>query len=321
MYKPEAERAAESFTQTHQHTGLSEDGVPLAQALDDFRSLGGTLLAVNHSAGPKFQIGSHDHLFPVCMSGTGSSQVLHVLLRRVCQRLSHEQHQPSGCAPYKQVVTFQGTVHPPHAADKLQPVSEDAEVLLTPSMNIEDGFRHAFGVHRTPIIGEDHFSDFFSEHGEHRAKGDVLYSMAGDYFAGNVYCPQQDGGRRVYLCCGEAVHVTMIRLIQAARRRTAGEVVNKASFNQQLTAPHPHETNSGIRTVDTTRQSGQLWRSPLEDVVVVAIPYEDMYGNDFIGETHSAQAFKQEYERFENLIFQKEAVEILERKNRHLNQV
>merc|ERR1711934_1195667 len=314
MYKPGAERAAESFTETHQHGGLSEDGVPLAQAVEDFRALGGTLLAVNGS-GPKFQIGSKDHLFPVCMSGTASSQVLHVLLRRVCQRLRHEQHQPNR----KKLVTFQGTVHPPHAADKLQPVSGDAEVLLTPSSHIDDGFRHAFGVYRTPIIGEDQFSDFFSEHGEHRAKGDVLYSMTREYFAENVYCPQEDRERRVYLCCGEAVHVIMIRLIQAARRQTASTVVKNESFNQRPTAAHPYETEAGINSVDTTRQNGQLWRSPLEDVVVVAIPYQDMYGSDSIGETHTAQAFKEEYDRYEDLIYQKEAVEILERKNQFIN--
>ena len=130
------------------------------------------------------------------------------------------------------------------------------------------------------------------------------------------------------------------------------QVVKNESFNQRLTAAHPYETEAGISSVDTTRQNGQLWRSPLEDVVVrttrphsfyaellsgqvVAIPYQDMYGSDSIGETHTAQAFKevrscplalithgcchQEYDRYEDLIYQKEAVEILERKNQFIN--
>lgn len=84
MYTNAADRAADAFTSNHSHQGLTDDGVSLTEAVDHFRELGGTLIGTGEL---KFEIGRNDHLFPVCMSGLGSSQVLHVLLRRVTQRL------------------------------------------------------------------------------------------------------------------------------------------------------------------------------------------------------------------------------------------
>merc|ERR1711865_126504 len=340
MYTPAAARHHEKFTEVHQHTGLTEDGVPLAQALKEFRDLGGTLQSVNSGAGAKFEIAARDHLFPVCMSGAGSSQVAHVLLRRVCQRLSKHQLEEnpsfdrdentnnsrarlgSNLKPSTTDFKFEGCVHPPHAADKLQPVDSQSEVLLTPTQQLDtqDGFRHAFGVRRTEIIGEDHFGEFFSEHGESRPQGDELYAMARDYFREEVYSPREDRERRVFFCFGESVHVVLTRLVQAARWRTAGEVVGDQNFSQKLSYPHQNAQEEGITTVDTSRFNAESWRSPLEDTLVVAVPLADMYGPQYEGTMHDAQTFKEEYERVEAMLAQKQAVQILERKSHHFAQ-
>jgi len=228
----------------------------------------------------------------------------------------------SNLRPSPSEFKFEGTVYPPHAANKLQPVDSQSEVLLTPTrqLDLQDGFRHAFGVNRTPIIGEDEFGEFFSEHGESRAQGDSLYAMAREYFRDNIYSPREDGERRVYFCFGESVHVVITRLVQAARWRTAGETVHSQNFGQKLSYPHQHEMDEGITTVDTTRFNAAQGRSPLAETLVVAVPLKDMYGPHHEGEMHQAQAFKEEYLRVEAMLAQCEAVEILERKSHHFAQ-
>eukprot|EP00658_Telonema_sp_P-2_P058301 TRINITY_DN46764_c0_g1_i1.p2 TRINITY_DN46764_c0_g1~~TRINITY_DN46764_c0_g1_i1.p2 ORF type:complete len:115 (-),score=29.38 TRINITY_DN46764_c0_g1_i1:121-465(-) len=108
MFKPAAERRAAAFSSTHSHPGLTDDGVDLTEAIQQFRDLGGTLIGAGEM---KFEIGAKDHLFPVCMSGLGASQVLHVLLRRVTQRFNQRAHSRDANGN-KQVAGFEGTVYP-----------------------------------------------------------------------------------------------------------------------------------------------------------------------------------------------------------------
>jgi len=285
-HSPLASRRRAAFGETHQHGYLAWDGVDLDAAAAQFRSLGGVLQTVSTSsgAGTKFRLRANDHLYPVDRHGVTCSQVMYCMLRRVTRR----------------VEGFNGVVQLPHATEKLEPVDPHLEVQLVPTAALDrDGFREAFGVKRQELFGEQEFSAFLGD--AYRTANDELFDMTRDFFDQRYYAPPTAPGvRRVYFCFAESAHVVLQRLVDAAQLLEAETKVDVVSAERGARGPI-RDRGAGATVVTAAKLNGGLHRSPLQNVVVVAIPY----GDDCIAsppsgvEPFSAVAYKKAYEKYE----------------------
>jgi len=265
------------------------------------------MLSANASGGigTKFAVQPHDHLYAVDSHGITCSQVMHVVLRRVTRRIQNDKGSQA----------FQGVVHLPYATEKFEPVDAYSETQLVPTSAYDaDGFRNAFAVRRSPVFGEEEFEAFMGD--GYRSSGDELFRMTEEFFAEHLYAPAPVAGRRVYFCFNESVHVVLKRLVMSARMLEAGVKVDKVSqqLEQKKGRPIAHP-EVGQHTVDACKDASRLHRSPLEGVVVVAVPFGDDAAEPTPGtEPYSAAAFKQAYQKYEHILDVPNSAEILESK-------
>jgi len=250
-------------------------------------------------AGTKFKIEPNDSLFSVDSQGVIASQVMHVLLRRITRRISG----------------FQGVVHLPCGAEKFEPVNSKSETQLAPTSALDvDGFRDAFGVRRSPTFGEAEFEDFLGD--GYRPAADELFLMTDEFFNEHFYAPAPTAGRRVYFCFDESLHLVLKRLVIAAHRLESSTRAQQLSQAKQDRSGEPiQDVEAGGRTVHTVKDNSRLYRSPLKDVIVVAIPFGNDIANPPAGiEPFSAAAYKQAYEKMELVIDTSNSCQILENK-------
>lgn len=222
---------------------------------------------------------------------------MHVALRRVTRRIDD----------------FQGVVHLPYATEKFEPVDLEGEVQLVPTSAYDtDGFRHAFGVPRSQVFGEEQFADFMGD--GYRPARDELFQMTQDFFAEHFFAPAPIAGRRIYFCFNESVHVMLKRLVAAARTLEARAKVDSVCEGQEARGIRSiNDREAGSSVVDTVKENAGLHRSPLEGVVVVAIPFGDDAANPAPGvDAFSAAAYKQAYEKYELVLDATESAQILE---------
>ena len=192
-------------------------------------------------------------------------------------------------------------------------MEEEAQLYTTAAIDT-DGFKHAFAVRRSPIFGEKEFEDFLGE--EYRAPDDDLFKMTSAFFDANLYAPPPGIGRRVYFCFNESVQVVMKRLVHASRVLEASGRVEEVDHAQY--AKEGRGINNftvGVTTVDACAERARLHRSPLENVVVVGLPFGDDAAHPAEGvEPMSAAAFKGAYEKYERVLDVDHSTQILERK-------
>jgi len=203
----------------------------------------------------------------------------------------------------------------PMATEKFQPVDQYAETQLIPTSTYDkDGFRTAFAVNRSPTFGEEQFAAFLGD--GYRSAGDELFQMTEDFFNTHFYAPPPVGGRRVYFCFNDSVQVVLARLVNAARLLEANVKVNKVSRQMEASIGRPvGHAGACAATVDACKDNAGLHRSPLEGVVVVAVPFGDDVAQPAPGiEPFTAAAYKQAYEKYERILEVINSAHVLETK-------
>jgi len=140
--------------------------------------------------------------------------------------------------------------------------------------------------------------------------------MTDEFFNEHFYAPAPTAGRRVYFCFDESLHLVLKRLVIAAHRLESSTRAQQLSQAKQDRSGEPiQDVEAGGRTVHTVKDNSRLYRSPLKDVIVVAIPFGNDIANPPAGiEPFSAAAYKQAYEKMELVIDTSNSCQILENK-------
>jgi hypothetical protein len=140
--------------------------------------------------------------------------------------------------------------------------------------------------------------------------------MTQAWFDDHLYAPAPIAGRRIFFCFNESVHVVLKRLVAAARRLEASTKVDKVSQQRERSSGAPiADTLAGSFTVDTCKENARLHRSPLRNVVVVGVPFGDDIADPMPGiEPYSTAAFKEAYQKYEQILDTPKSEEILESK-------
>jgi len=224
---------------------------------------------------------------------------MHVLLRRVTRRLPD----------------FQGYVHLPHGTEKFEPVNYAAETQIVPTSALDiDGFRDAFGVPRSQVFGEAEFAAFLGD--GYRPASDELFIMTEEFLNEHFYASAPCAGRRVYFCFDEALHVVLKRLVGSPHLlESTSKACQLSDQKEQRTGQPIADISAGFGVVHNVKTNARLYRSPLEGVVVIGIPFGNDVDHPAAGvEPFSAAAYKQAYEKCERVLDCSSSGGILERK-------